>query len=101
MQREILGVLVRTLEEDHTFIDDLVKEEALKSILEVQKNYEFKCNEIAENCRLGLAILGYCKPLETEYLRVLSIDGGGIRGILVIELMKRLEEITGRSVSFS
>lgn len=46
---------------------------------------------------LFLALLGYCRPLQTEYLRVLSIDGGGIRGILVIELMKRLEEITKKS----
>lgn len=43
-----------------------------------------------------LALLGYCKPLDTEYLRVLSIDGGGIRGIVVIELLRRLEEMTNR-----
>lgn len=36
--------------------------------------------------------------MKTDYLRVLSIDGGGIRGILVMELMKRLEEITKKRI---
>lgn len=45
---------------------------------------------------LFLALLSYCNPLKTDYLRILSIDGGGIRGIVVIELMKRLEEMTNK-----
>jgi calcium-independent phospholipase A2-gamma len=44
----------------------------------------------------AVALLGHCKPLKTEYLRVLSVDGGGIRGIVVIELMRRLEELTNK-----
>jgi calcium-independent phospholipase A2-gamma len=41
-------------------------------------------------------LLGCTPPLKTEFLRILSVDGGGIRGIIVIELMKRLEELTGK-----
>lgn len=44
------------------------------------------------------ALLGYTPPLQTEYLRVLSVDGGGIRGIIVIELIKRLEEMTNKGI---
>jgi calcium-independent phospholipase A2-gamma len=44
------------------------------------------------------ALLGHSPPLQSEYLRILSVDGGGIRGILVIELMRRLEELTGKRV---
>lgn len=54
VQREILGVLVRTLEEDHHIIEDDIKEDATKLIVEIQKNYETKCNEIEETCRVGL-----------------------------------------------
>lgn len=43
-------------------------------------------------------MLGHSPQLQTEYLRVLSVDGGGIRGIVVIELMKRLEEMTGKGI---
>lgn len=45
-----------------------------------------------------LALLGYCHPLKTEYVRVLSVDGGGIRGIVVLELMKRIEEMTKKGI---
>lgn len=115
-QREVLGVLVSTIEEDHHLMDEIVKEDAIKLLVELQNSIpEQTCEKIESDCRLGLcdfllcisltenlcmnflALLGHCKPLETEYLRVLSIDGGGIRGILVIELMKRLEEITKKS----
>lgn len=45
-----------------------------------------------------LALIGYTPPLKTEYLRILSVDGGGIRGIVVIDLVRRLEELTGKRV---
>lgn len=40
-----------------------------------------------------------CEQPEDGYFNVLAIDGGGTRGIIPTELLKRFEEITGKPVS--
>ncbi|CRL07781.1 CLUMA_CG020735, isoform A [Clunio marinus] len=97
-QQEILGVLVKKIENDRHVMDFITTNETIKLLLEPERDLMEPCKEIEENCRLGLALLGYTRPLNTEYLRVLSVDGGGIRGIVVIELIKRLEEITNKKL---
>ncbi|CAO1338344.1 unnamed protein product [Diamesa hyperborea] len=55
-------------------------------------------SEIQAETKLGLALLGFPGDLPGDGIRILSIDGGGIRGIVVMELLKHLEEMTNKRV---
>ncbi|KAI4872002.1 hypothetical protein NFI96_022505, partial [Prochilodus magdalenae] len=48
--------------------------------------------------RETLALIGYVDPLKGRGIRVLSIDGGGTRGIVPLQVLKQLEAQTGRRV---
>ncbi|RUS88543.1 hypothetical protein EGW08_003719 [Elysia chlorotica] len=46
----------------------------------------------------ALSLLGYCRPLKSPGIRVLSIDGGGTRALVTIEFLKALERHTNRKI---
>ncbi|XP_015115453.1 calcium-independent phospholipase A2-gamma isoform X2 [Diachasma alloeum] len=73
-----------------------LKEGAITILLRLRQHA--KDERIAESIREALAVMGYVDPVPRKGIRILSIDGGGMRGLLVIEMLKKLEEFTGQRV---
>lgn len=48
--------------------------------------------------REALALVGYIEPVKKRGIRILSIDGGGTRGLMALQALNRLEELSGRPI---
>lgn len=48
--------------------------------------------------RQALALVGYNDPVKGRGIRVLSIDGGGTRGVVALQALHRLENLTGKPI---
>lgn len=82
--------------------DYAIKEGAVRALLRVQhklnKNDNENTKEVKGFVNEALALLGYAGPTKSRGPNILSIDGGGIRGIIAIEILRHLEKLTGRKV---
>uniref|UniRef100_A0A9J8CL63 Patatin-like phospholipase domain containing 8 n=1 Tax=Cyprinus carpio carpio TaxID=630221 RepID=A0A9J8CL63_CYPCA len=48
--------------------------------------------------RQALGLVGYNDPVKGRGIRVLSIDGGGTRGLVALQALHRLESLTGKPI---
>jgi calcium-independent phospholipase A2-gamma len=74
-----------------------VKEGAIPLILRIRSQSNGD-RVLASQSRQALTLLGYSDPPKGRGIKILSIDGGGIRGVVILEVLKRLESLTGQPV---
>lgn len=75
----------------------LIEDKALSVLLALKMK---TCDEpVRALTRQCLSVLGYANPPGGPGVRILSIDGGGVRGLLVIEVLRQLEKCTGKKIS--
>ncbi|KOB75232.1 Phospholipase [Operophtera brumata] len=81
--------------------DLAIKEGAVRALLRVQdriRDESSAAREVNGIVDEALALVGYCAPTHGPGPSVLSLDGGGIRGLIAIEVLRHLERLTGRRV---
>ncbi|XP_060695477.1 calcium-independent phospholipase A2-gamma [Hemiscyllium ocellatum] len=72
-----------------------VKEKIIPCLLRLrQANDDTLQNAVRE----ALALIGYTDPIKGRGIRVLTIDGGGTRGLVALQTLRKLEELTGKQV---
>ncbi|XP_058265356.1 uncharacterized protein LOC131365647 isoform X2 [Hemibagrus wyckioides] len=71
-----------------------------KSAMHILKHRRlfWKDKKLQAAFRETLALIGYVDPLKGWGIRVLSIDGGGTRGVVPLQILKQLEVRTGKRV---
>ena len=73
----------------------------LIEILQQLAKTEVDDSRLKKYARRTLAILGILDALPMNRgVRILALDGGGSRGVSTLELLRRLEQGTGKKVGF-
>uniref|UniRef100_A0A224XGJ0 Putative calcium independent phospholipase A2 gamma n=1 Tax=Megacormus gertschi TaxID=1843536 RepID=A0A224XGJ0_9SCOR len=75
--------------------DVMVKENAIPVTLRIRQSSNDSVQAVAQEI---LSLLGYSDPPCGAGVRILSIDGGGIRGMIAIEILRHLESVSGKPV---
>ncbi|CAG0901400.1 unnamed protein product [Cyprideis torosa] len=73
-----------------------IRADAIKRLLQLRDSDEAK--GIEGEIRQGLTLLGYVFSPIGNGIRLLSLDGGGTRGVVSLEVLRRLESLTGKRI---
>uniref|UniRef100_UPI00398E7E69 calcium-independent phospholipase A2-gamma n=1 Tax=Pristiophorus japonicus TaxID=55135 RepID=UPI00398E7E69 len=72
-----------------------VKEKLIPCLLRLRQASD---ENLQNAVRETLALIGYTDPIKGRGIRVLAIDGGGTRGLVALQTLRKLEELTGKQV---
>lgn len=71
------------------------KEKVMPTLLRFEAGED---EALAAQAREALALVGHVKPVKGPGIRILSIDGGGTRGLMVIDMLRKLEELAQKDI---
>ncbi|NXQ41469.1 PLPL8 phospholipase, partial [Catharus fuscescens] len=72
-----------------------IKEKLIPCLLRLRQTND---ESLQAAVRETLALIGYTDPVKGWGIRILSIDGGGTRGLVALQTLRKLEELTGKPV---
>ncbi|XP_062374616.1 calcium-independent phospholipase A2-gamma-like [Sardina pilchardus] len=72
-----------------------VKERVIPCLLKLRQARDPRLHAAV---RQALAVVGFTDPVKGRGIRVLSIDGGGTRGLVALQTLRKLEILTGKPV---
>ncbi|XP_073336553.1 calcium-independent phospholipase A2-gamma [Pagrus major] len=72
-----------------------VKESVLPCLLRLRQARDLPLQAAV---REALAVVGYTEPVKGRGIRVLAIDGGGTRGLLALQTLYKLQNLTGKRI---
>uniref|UniRef100_A0A8C6TXR4 Patatin-like phospholipase domain containing 8 n=1 Tax=Neogobius melanostomus TaxID=47308 RepID=A0A8C6TXR4_9GOBI len=72
-----------------------IKESVLPTLLRLRQAKDLPLQSAV---REALAVVGYTDPVKGRGIRVLAIDGGGTRGLLALQTLHKLQDLTGKRI---
>ncbi|KAM9845625.1 calcium-independent phospholipase A2-gamma [Aulostomus maculatus] len=72
-----------------------IKERALPCLLRLRQATDVRLQAAV---REAVALVGYTDPVKGRGIRVLAIDGGGTRGLLALQVLNKLQNLTGKRI---
>ncbi|XP_063064590.1 calcium-independent phospholipase A2-gamma-like [Engraulis encrasicolus] len=80
----------------HPALKAIVWQEKIALLLLRHRRNHRQDVKLQRSIREAMALIGYLEPVKGRGVRVLSIDGGGTRGVVPLEVLRIIEKQTGK-----